>query len=167
MAVAVAASSSLPMRSIMKRAHLVLILAALSCSEPIAISQRPQASTVFEQQQQSYSYWISPVDRTVYAQFVNARSEGGESINAFMRRLFSSADSAESARLVIDLRSLTGSDARLLVPLIKGVATRDRFTQAGGLILLVGPASFSPAQNAAALLQQYAKPVFVQGSSYR
>jgi hypothetical protein len=68
---------------------------------------------------------------------------------------------------VIDLRSLTGSDARLLVPLIKGVATRDRFVQAGGLYVVVGPDSFTPAQNAATLLQQYASPIFLQAVTYR
>lgn len=151
----------------MKRASLVLILAALSCSEPTAISSRPITSTVSEQLQPSYSYSLSPVDRTVIARFASARNEGGESINAFMRRMFASADSAGAVRLVIDLRSLAGSDARLLVPLLKGVATRDRFAKAGGLYVVVGPNSFSPVQNATTLLRQYANPIFVQGSSYR
>jgi hypothetical protein len=163
-AVAVAASPSLPVRLVMKRARLVLILAALSCSEPTAIHQRPITSTVVEQRQQSYSYSISPVDRTVYARFASARNEGGESINAFMRRMFASADSADAQRLVIDVRSLTGSDARLLVPLINGVGMRDRFLQIGALYVIIGPNSYSPTQNAATLLQQYAKPLFVEGN---
>jgi hypothetical protein len=75
--------------------------------------------------------------------------------------MFDSADSADARRLVIDLRSITTSDARLLVPLIKGVVTRDRFVQRGGLLLVVGANSFSPVQNAATLLQQYAHPIFV------
>jgi hypothetical protein len=148
----------------MKRAHLVLILTALSCSEPTAIHQRAITSTVFEQRQRSFSYSISPVDRTLYARFVSARNEGGESVNAFMRRMFASADSAGSERLVIDLRSLTGSDARLLVPLINGVAMRDRFLQVGALYVVIGPNSHSPTQKAATLLQQYANPLFVEGN---
>jgi hypothetical protein len=148
----------------MKRAHLVLILAALSCSEPTAIHQRPVASTVFEQRQQSYTYTINSVDLTLYARFVSARNEGGESINAFMRRMFASADSADVERLVIDVKSLTGSDARLLVPLINGIAMRDRFLQVGALYVIIGPNSYSPTQSAAALLQQYASPLFVGGN---
>lgn len=148
----------------MKRAHLVLILAALSCSEPTAIHQRASTRTVFEQRKQSYSYSISPVDRTLYARFVSARNEGGESINAFMRRMFASADSANAERLVIDVRSLTGSDARLLVPLINGVAMRDRFLQVGALYVIIGSNSYSPTQSAATLLQQYASPLFVEGN---
>lgn len=148
----------------MKRAQLVLILAALSCSEPTTIHLRTITPTVPEQPHQSYSYSISPVDRTLSARFVSARSEGGESINAFVRRMFASADSAGSERLVIDLRSLTGSDARLLVPLINGVAMRDRFLQVGALYVIIGPNSYSPTQSAATLLQQYASPLFVEGN---
>jgi hypothetical protein len=48
----------------------------------------------------------------------------------------------------------------LLVPLIKGIVTRDRFVRPGGLVLIVGANSFSPAQNAARLLREYANPVF-------
>jgi hypothetical protein len=50
---------------------------------------------------------------------------------------------------------------RLAVPLVKGVVTRDRFAQGGGLYVVVGPDSFAPTQNAATLLQRYANPTFV------
>jgi hypothetical protein len=75
--------------------------------------------------------------------------------------MMDSADSAGAQRLVVDLRSIAGSDARLLVPLIKGVVTRDRFVREGGLYVVVGPNSFSPTQNAAILLARYAHPIFV------
>ena len=148
----------------MTRAHIVLMLAALSCSEPIANTQRSTISIVAEQEHQSYSYSINPVDRTVYVAFTSLRNESGERIPAFMRRMFASADSVGAERLVIDVRALTGSDARLLVPLIKGVATRDHFLHVGALYVIVGPNSYSPSQNAATLLQRYAKPIFVEGS---
>jgi len=151
----------------MNRAGLGLILAALSCSEPTANYQRPATTAVHEPPEQHSSYSISPLDRTVYVRLAGVRTQDGESIHAFMRRLFESADSAGAVRLVIDLRSVTGSDARFLVPLIKGVAMRDRLVQAGGLYLVVGPDSFSPSQNAATLLLQYAKPTFLQGSLNR
>jgi hypothetical protein len=75
--------------------------------------------------------------------------------------MLESADSAAAQRLVVDLRSVAGSDARLLVPLIRGILTRDRFMRGGGLYVVVGPNSFSPTQNAATLLRQYANPIFV------
>ena len=151
----------------MRRGRLGLILAALSCAEPTATYSRPAALELLEQQQKTSVYSISSGDCTIYVRFSNVRNEGGEPIHAFMRRMFESADSAGARRLVIDLRSVAGSDARLLVPLIKGVAMRDRFAQAGGLYVVVGPNSFTPMQNAATLLEEYANPILVQGSSYR
>jgi hypothetical protein len=143
----------------MGRIRLGLILTVLACAEPTATSPPPAGPTIVAQQHDN-SYSINAVDRTVYVTLAQVRGEG-EPVNAFMRRMFASADSANARRLVIDLRSITGSDARLLVPLIKGVATRDRFVQRGGLVLNVGTNSFSPAQNAATLLGQYANPVLV------
>lgn len=148
----------------MRSAQIILILGALSCSEPTANTQRSAIAIVPAQQRQSYFYSINPVDRTVYVAFTSLRRENGERIPAFMRRMFASADSAGAERLVIDVSSLTGSDARLLVPLIKGVATRDHFRHVGALYVIVGPNSYSPWQNAAALLQQYANPIVVEGS---
>lgn len=151
----------------MNIARFGLILLALSCSEPTAATQRPEISAVARQPKGGNSYSINPIDGTVYVSFASTRAEDDEPLRDFMRRVFASADSAGAGRLVIDLRSISGSDARLLVPLIKGVATRDRFARSGGLYVLVGDNSFSPTQNAATLLQQYAKPVFVEGHSSR
>jgi hypothetical protein len=150
------------MRSIMSRARLALILAALSCAEPTATSSRSAAPPTVGEQQRNNSYSINATDRTVYVTLVQVRGETAEPIHAFMRRMFESADSANARRLVIDLRSITGGDARLLTPLIRGIVTRDRFVRGGGLYVKLGPESFSAAQNAATLLQQYADPIFTQ-----
>lgn len=141
----------------MSRGHLALILMVLGCAEPTATSPRPAGPTTAGQQQ-SNSYYINAADRAVYVTLTQLRGEG-EPVHAFLRRMFDSADSARASRLVIDLRSINTGDARLLVPLIKGVVTRDRFVRRGALLLIVGANSFSPAQNAATLLQQYANPV--------
>ena len=78
-----------------------------------------------------------------------------------MRRVFASADAARATRLVLDLSAIRGGDAFLLVPLVKGILARDQFTRQGGLVVVVGPNSFSPSQSAATILRQYAQPVFV------
>ena len=144
----------------MSRVRLCLIVLVLGCAEPTVTSPRLAVPTMVGQRQ-SNSYSINAADRTVYVTLAQVRGEG-EPVHAFMRRMFASADSARARRLVIDLRLITGSDARLLVPLIKGVVTRDRFVQRDGLLLVVGANSFSPAQNAATLLQQYANPIWVR-----
>ena len=144
----------------MSRVWLGLTLCVLGCAEPTVTSPRPAPPTSVGQQETN-SYFINAGESTVYVTLTQVRGEG-EPVRAFMRRMFDSADSAGARRLVVDLRSITGSDARLLVPLIKGVVTRDRFVQRGGLLLVVGTNSFSPAQNAATLLQQYANPIVVR-----
>ena len=158
---AVAASASIPVRSIVRGLQLGLILTALSCAEPTASYQPSGSPAVTELREQNYSYSINAADRAVYVRFTSVRSDGGETVHAFMRRMFESADSAGARRLVLDLRSVSGGDAFLLVPLLKGVIARERFLRHGGLLVLVGRDSFSPAQNAATLLRQYANPTFV------
>lgn len=148
------------MRSIAHTIRLGLVLLTLSCAEPTAILPRPEAAAIAGEQKTN-SYSINTVDRSIYVRLVQLRGEGGEPIHAFLRRMLETADSAGAQRLVVDLRSIAGSDARLLVPLIKGIVTRDRFVRGGGLYVVVGPNSFSSTQNAATLLQQYAHPIFL------
>jgi hypothetical protein len=149
----------------MRPIHLGLILLALSCAEPTATSSGSVAPTAVALQQDN-SYSINTANRTVYVTLARVRGEGegvgDEPIHAFIRRMVASADSAGAKRLVVDLRSVTGSDARLLVPLIRSIMTRDPFVREGGLYLVVGPNSFSARQNAATLLRQYAHPIFVE-----
>jgi hypothetical protein len=145
----------------MKTIRLSLILLALGCAEPTATLSRPAGPQAAVVGQKSNSYFINGTNRTVYLTVVQLRGETGEPVHAFMRRMFVSADSAGAQRLVVDLRLISDGDVRLLVPLIKGVATRDRFVKRGGVYVVVGADSFSPRQNAARLLEQYASPIFV------
>jgi hypothetical protein len=137
------------------------VMVACSGETPVTPASQPQVSAQVVQEK-NYSFSISPSDRTMRVQFTRVRSEGSESISAFMQRMFASADSVGATRLVVDLRSIRGGDGFLLVPLVKGVLARERFAQHGGLLVVVGDASFSPGQSAATLLQQYANPIFVR-----
>ena len=161
MALALAASPSVSVRSIVHTIRLGLMLLTFSCAEPTATLPRPEGATIVREQK-SNSYSINAADRSVYVRIVQLRGEGGEPIHAFLQRMLKTADSAGAQRLVVDLRSIAGSDARLLVPLIRGIVTRDRFVREGGLYVVVGPNSFSPTQNATILLRQYAHPIFVE-----
>jgi hypothetical protein len=140
---------------------LGLIFVALSCAEPTSVSLAPPAAPAIDGQRQTNSYTINEASHTVYVRLAQIRGESDEPVYAFMRRMFASADSADAPRLVIDLRSISGSDARLAVPLVRGVVTRERFTKGGGLYVVVGPDSFTRAQTAGTLLQRYANPTFV------
>jgi hypothetical protein len=134
---------------------------ALSCAEPTSVSLAPPAARAIDGQRQINSYTINDASHTVYVRLVQIRGESDEPVYAFVRRVFASVDSADARRLVIDLRSISGSDARLAVPLVRGIVTRDRFTKDGGLYVVVGPDSFTRTQSAATLLQRYANPILV------
>ena len=150
------------MKSIMSWARIALIVVSLGCADPTATLSRAAALPAIGLEQQDNSYSMNSADGTVRVTIVRVRGETGEPIHAFLRRMFESADSAGARRLVLDLRSLTGSDARLVTPLVGGILKRDRFLREGGLYVLTGSQSFSPAQNAATLLEQYAHPILIQ-----
>ena len=145
----------------MRAIPLGLIFVALSCAEPTSVSLGRPAASAIDGRPQTNSYTISDASHTVYIRLVQVRGESGEPVYAFARRMFASADSADATRLVIDLRSISGSDARLAVPLVRGIVTRDRFTKDGSLYVVVGPDSFTRTQTAATLLQRYANPILV------
>jgi hypothetical protein len=117
---------------------------------------------IASQETQVSSFAIDPSRRIVYVRFAGLQDDGREPVHLLIRRMFESADEASVDRIIIDLRAVSGGDARLLVPLIRGLVTRERFLRTGSLYLVVGPYSFSPAQNTAALLARYAKPIVVE-----
>jgi hypothetical protein len=145
----------------MRGIPLGLIFVALSCAEPTSVSLAPPAAPMIDGQRQTNAYTINDASHTVYVRLVQIRGESDEPVYAFVRRMFASADSVDATRLVIDLRSISGSDVRLAVPLVRGIVTRDRFTIGGGLYVVVGPDSFTRTQTAATLMQRYANPILV------
>ena len=140
----------------------VLALTALACVDPTTLLQPTATAVPVEQKNElASSYSVSAGDRTIYVRLATPRGATGESAYRFIGKMFATADSAGAERLVIDLRSVSGSDARLVVPLIRGILMRDRFTRSGGLYVVVGAESYSASQNAASLLSRYAQPLFV------
>ncbi len=108
------------------------------------------------------TFAIDPSQRTVYIRFAGLQDDSREPIHALIRRMFESADAVSAVRLIVDLRAVNGADARLIVPLLRGIMTRDRFLQNGSLYVVVGPDSYSQVQSTATLLGRYAKPIFVE-----
>src|SRR4051794_16370820 len=143
-----------------------LALVALACAEPTAIVRSPATSLATRESVGASSFSIRGTDRAMYVRLASSRA-GAEPPRSFMNRMFASADSAGSPRLVIDLRGVTGSDSRMVVPLIRGIVTRDRFARSGGLYVVVGEQSYSPSQSAATLLARYAQPLYVSEAPTR
>ena len=138
-----------------------VVLLALACAEPTAVSNEIGGLAARQASVVTSSFSIGVADRTLYVRLVSPRPDDAEPVHAFMRRMFASADSAGAKRMVIDLRGVSGGDTRLLVPLLRGVVSREQFARSGGLYVVVGKASFSPGQSAATLLGRYALPRFV------
>lgn len=136
------------------------LVVACSADPATAPAARRQAESVSAPT--NYSFSITPENSTVRVQFARVRSNGGESVGAFMQRVFDSADAAGATRLVVDLSATRGGDAFLAASLVKGVMARAHFSRRGGLIVILGPDSFSQRQSTAKLLQEYAQPIFVK-----
>jgi hypothetical protein len=135
---------------------LVLACAADSATAPLARQDE------VAKPESNYSFSVTPENQTVRVRIERVRSSGGESVSAFMQRVFDSADAAGATRLVMDLSATRGRDTFLAVPVVKGVLARGNLSRRGGLIVIVGPETFSPGQNTAKLLQEYAQPIFIK-----
>ena len=143
-------------------APIVALLVACSADSAVAPAPGQPQEAAAVAADRNYSFAIAPSSGTMHVKFSRVRPNGGESVSDFVERMFASADAAGATRLVVDISATKGGDTFLLVPLLKGIMARDRFAKRGGLIVIVGPDSFSPAQNTATLLQRYAQPIFVE-----
>ena len=141
--------------------RIACALLALGCVEPTSVKSTPDAPAIMSQESAS-SFAIDPARRTVYVRFAGLQDDGREPVHALIGRMFESADAVSAERLIVDLRAISGADARVIVPLLRGIMMRQRFLQNGALYVLVGPDSYSPVQSTATMLSRYAKPIFVE-----
>jgi hypothetical protein len=127
------------------------------------VDARPTATPPpLSNQHEDKPYWLTalPEHQAVYLQF-NLVTEGeGETLEQFARRLSTALDQPGVERLVIDLRNNTGGDNTLLRPLLIAII-RSRQNRRGGIFALVGPTTFSAAQNFVNRLESYTETVFV------
>jgi tetratricopeptide (TPR) repeat protein len=121
----------------------------------------PQVPLYLRNRERGYTFTLLPADRAIYFQFNSVRNDGDEPLNIFVQRMFETADSARSQRLVIDLRWNYGGNTALLTPLVRAVMARERFVRRGGLFVIIGRITNSAAQNAVTLLERYANPILV------
>ena len=142
--------------------RIACALFALGCVEPTTVKPTPDAPAVMSQEGPVSTFAIDASQRTIYVRFAGLQDDGREPIHALIRRMFQSADAISANRLIVDLRLVSGADARLIVPLLRGIMARERFLQDGSLYVVVGPDSYSQVQSTATLLGHYAKPIFVE-----
>lgn len=107
-------------------------------------------------------HWFEKLDggRTIYAQ-INAVADSAEgTFEAFTTRMMDTAESPGVERLVIDLRRNRGGNGELRKPLVKRLI-RSRLNRPGGIVVLLGRATFSAAQFVLDDLDELTEAVFI------
>jgi hypothetical protein len=115
------------------------------------------------QQQPERLFWYRVLpDRTLYishraVQFIDA----GVTNEAFFRRAFAAGDSAGVERIVLDIRVNGGGNNFLNRFLVKEIIRRPHLDRPDRLLVLIGRAVFSAAQNLVNELDYYTNATFV------
>ncbi len=110
---------------------------------------------------QSYWYEYVPAQHAVYVQFNAVLNAGPEPLATFFRNVFDFVDRNDVQRLVIDLRNNSGGNNQLLRPLIVGLIQAKKIDQRGRLVAIIGPQTFSAAQNFVNRIENYTEVTFV------
>jgi hypothetical protein len=101
-----------------------------------------------------------PERRALYLSIDDMADVKGATFEQLTRDSFAAMESPLAERLIIDLRRNGGGDNYLGEPLRKHIG-RSRFNRPGGLYVLIGPATFSAAQNLANRLERETFAIFV------
>ena len=108
------------------------------------------------------NYWFEylPDSRTLYVQWNTIQHKREEPVGQFFRRVFAFADTTPVDRLVLDLRLNGGGNNYLNTEPIKAIL-RSPLNQRGKFFVLIGPRTFSAAQNLTNILHKYSEAEWV------
>jgi hypothetical protein len=110
---------------------------------------------------QPYWYEYLPAQHAVYVQFNGVSNDGSEPLATFFRGVFDFVDRNDVQRMVIDLRNNGGGNNQLLRPVIVGLIQAKKIDQRGRLVAIIGPQTFSAAQNFVNRMENYTEVAFV------
>lgn len=114
----------------------------------------PDASTAIARRHPDTPIWYSILDTspdTLYLAFRSCRSDAGTVFDEVIRTLH---DHAEITRLIVDMRTNSGGDSRPGTRFAQQLSGTSLAKRRGGVVLLVGPYTFSSAlMNAADILK--------------
>ncbi len=107
-------------------------------------------------------YWFTylPEQRAVYFQFNAVMNAGGDKLEQFATRLAAAINQENVDRLIIDLRHNSGGNNTLLRPLLVALIG-SKLNHRGGIYCIIGPTTFSAAQNFVNRLESYTDVIFV------
>ncbi len=99
-----------------------------------------------------------PGDGALYVSFENMNGSADD-LGPFIEQIFSAMEESQWSKLILDLRRNPGGDNFLAEPLRKHIE-RSRFNQPGKFYVLIGPVTFSAAQNLSNRLERETFAVF-------
>jgi hypothetical protein len=108
--------------------------------------------------------WLQylPDRRTLYVAFQShVPSPNGEPVDAFIARMFATADSLQPERLVLDVRDDLGGNSFYNLALVQGIVRRPTLDQRGRLFAIIGRGTYSAAENLVTELERYTQVRFV------
>jgi hypothetical protein len=97
----------------------------------------------------------------LYVQINQVSNSPDETMAQFAQRLHDEIVATRPDKVAIDLRQNRGGDSTLIVPLIRSIIQSESIDRRGHLFGIIGPATFSAAQNLTDALEKYTNILFV------
>ena len=101
------------------------------------------------------------VGNLLYVQINTVGDAKDETLAHFAQRLHDEIASTKPDKVAIDLRQNRGGNSTLIVPLIRAIIQSESIDRPGHLFGIIGPATFSAAQNLTDALEKYTNILFV------
>jgi hypothetical protein len=101
------------------------------------------------------------VGNLLYVQINQISNSRDETMAQFAQRLHDEIVATRPDKVAIDLRQNRGGDSTLIVPLIRSIIQSESIDRRGHLFGIIGPATFSAAQNLTDALEKYTNILFV------
>lgn len=108
-------------------------------------------------------YWarLLPVTQTLYVQFNAVRNAAGYPLDSFAVRIRQMLCDSRVNNLVVDIRNNSGENSFLYNSFLNAITGNERINKRGRLFVIIGPRTFSAAQNFATDLARLSEAIFV------
>lgn len=97
----------------------------------------------------------------LYVQINSVANSKDETLAHFAQRIHDEIAATKPNKVALDLRQNRGGNNTLIVPLIRSIIQSESIDRPGHLFGIIGPATFSAAQNLADTLEKYTNILFV------
>ena len=141
--------------------HVVLKPGGPEALDRVSLMDVPVATPSPSFKERHKPLYIETVGSCEYARIDVIGDTHEESLADFTRRLFTTAETTNAQRLILDLRNCPGGEGHLTAPLLHGLIASERFNKPGALCVLVGRTTFSAAMALAAELDVHTEALFV------